>query len=194
MSSARSPLSDLQRKPVSSVSQGNMTAATATMTKVGAPTTTKYVENITVIPVEETTVNMLIIETPEREVARPVHHTSPCGQPKPTCGQPKPTCAEPKPTCGQTPAVVVVEEVKVEEKKESYMGGAAGVIALIIWALVIFAAAYLLFYYFRPWFVLTDPNNPNSPIDTGKILLASFIVALIALIIIWLIKMAVSRK
>lgn len=175
MSSARSPLSDLQRKPASAVATGSVTTANATVVKAGP--VTKVVDNVTIMPIEETNVNMLIIETPEREAAHPVK--TPCGK------------KVVKTPCGKT--VVVEEEVVVEEKKP-YLGGAGAVIALVIWALVIFAAAYLLFYYFRPWFVLTDPNNPNSSIDTGKILLASFIVALIALIIIWLIKVAVGRK
>lgn len=148
MSSARSPLSDLQRKPVTSSSQ----------TKGMSSSAMKEVEgSCSKVPVEETTINMLIIETPEREKHHHHHHQD-------------------------------------GAEKQHYMGGAAGVAALIVWALVIFAAAYLLFYFFRPWFVLVDPNNPNSPIDTGKILLASFIVALIALIIIWLIKMAVGGR
>jgi len=61
--------------------------------------------------------------------------------------------------------------------------------ALIMWLLIFIVFFWLVFFSLKPAFVLT-----NGAVDTAKVLLASVIAAVILVIIIWLIKLAVSRN
>lgn len=62
--------------------------------------------------------------------------------------------------------------------------------ALILWFIVFTVLFWLIFYSLKPSFVL---QNDSNQVDTGKVLLASVIAAIILVIIIWLIKTALFR-
>lgn len=61
--------------------------------------------------------------------------------------------------------------------------------ALIMWFIIFTVLFWLIFYSLKPSFVLT-----NGAVDTGKVLLSAVIAALILVVIVWLIKAAISRK
>lgn len=63
--------------------------------------------------------------------------------------------------------------------------------ALILWFIIFTVLFWLIFYSLKPAFVLQSDTNQ---VDTAKVLLAAVIAALILVIIIWLIKAAVSRR
>jgi len=63
--------------------------------------------------------------------------------------------------------------------------------ALILWFVVFTVLFWLIFYSLKPAFVLQ--NNSNQ-VDTAKVLLAAVIASLILVVIIWLIKAAISRR
>ena len=63
--------------------------------------------------------------------------------------------------------------------------------ALILWFIIFTVLFWLIFYSLKPTFVLQTDSNQ---VDTAKVLLAAVIAALILVIIIWLIKAAVSRR
>lgn len=63
--------------------------------------------------------------------------------------------------------------------------------ALILWFIIFTVLFWLIFYSLKPSFVLQTNSNQ---VDTAKVLLAAVIAALILVIIIWLIKAAVSRR
>lgn len=62
--------------------------------------------------------------------------------------------------------------------------------ALILWFIIFTVLFWLIFYSLKPSFVL---QNDSNQVDTAKVLLAAVIAALILVIIIWLIKLAVTR-
>lgn len=63
--------------------------------------------------------------------------------------------------------------------------------ALILWFIIFTVLFWLIFYSLKPSFVLQSDSNQ---VDTAKVLLASVIASLILVIIIWLIKLAVTRR
>lgn len=63
--------------------------------------------------------------------------------------------------------------------------------ALILWFIIFTVLFWLIFYSLKPSFVLQADSNQ---VDTAKVLLAAVIAALILVIIIWLIKAAVTRR
>ena len=63
--------------------------------------------------------------------------------------------------------------------------------ALILWFIIFTVLFWLIFYSLKPAFVLQRDSNQ---VDTSKVLLAAVIAALIMVVIIWLIKAAVSRR
>jgi len=63
--------------------------------------------------------------------------------------------------------------------------------ALILWFIIFTVLFWLIFYSLKPSFVL---QNDSNQVDTSKVLLAAVIAALILVIIIWLIKLAVTRR
>jgi outer membrane biosynthesis protein TonB len=63
--------------------------------------------------------------------------------------------------------------------------------ALILWFIIFTVLFWLIFYSLKPSFVLQTDSNQ---VDTAKVLLAAVIAALILVIVIWLIKAAVSRR
>ena len=63
--------------------------------------------------------------------------------------------------------------------------------ALILWFIIFTVLFWLIYYSLKPSFVLQTDSNQ---VDTAKVLLASIISALVLVVIIWLIKAAVSRR
>jgi len=63
--------------------------------------------------------------------------------------------------------------------------------ALILWFIIFTVLFWLIFYSLKPNFVL---QTNSTQVDTSKVLLSAIISSLILVIIIWLIKTAVSRK
>lgn len=63
--------------------------------------------------------------------------------------------------------------------------------ALILWFIVFTVLFWLIYYSLKPSFVLQTDSNQ---VDTAKVLLAAVISAIILVIIIWLIKLAVTRQ
>lgn len=74
-------------------------------------------------------------------------------------------------------------------RKEGWGWGWLG--ALILWFIIFTVLFWLIYYSLKPTFVLQTDSNQ---VDTAKVLLAAVISALILVIIIWLIKAAVSRR
>lgn len=75
---------------------------------------------------------------------------------------------------------IVVKEH--HEKKGMNMG------MLLFWLLAVFIIVFILLALFTPtWVMKTD--NPEE-VDWGKVALTSFIIALIAVIIVWLVMSA----
>lgn len=63
--------------------------------------------------------------------------------------------------------------------------------ALILWFIIFTVLFWLIYYSLKPSFVLQSGSNQ---VDTAKVLLAAVISALILVIIIWLIKIAITRR
>lgn len=61
--------------------------------------------------------------------------------------------------------------------------------ALILWFIIFTVLFWLIYYSLKPSFVL---QNDSNQVDTAKVLLAAVISALILVIIIWLIKAALT--
>jgi heme/copper-type cytochrome/quinol oxidase subunit 1 len=79
-----------------------------------------------------------------------------------------------------------IEEIESEhmEYSKSRSSSFHGVITIIACLLLLFLGVMLIFGLCKPYFVL----NPNTEeLDWGKMVLASFIVALLATIILWII-------
>ena len=77
---------------------------------------------------------------------------------------------------------------KCEEPcKSSYDMGGLGL--LLLWFIIFTVLFWLIFYSLQPSWVL----NADGSINTGKVLLASVIAAIILVIIIWLIKSCITR-
>ena len=97
--------------------------------------------------------------------------------------------AQPLSSLAATPVVII------EEKQVSYtMTNGWG--ALILWFIIIAVIAWFILYSLRPTFVQTkDPvtGQPTGEIDAGRVLLASIVIALVIIIIIWLIRSSCSR-
>ena len=62
--------------------------------------------------------------------------------------------------------------------------------ALVLWFIIFLVLFWLIFYSLKPSFVLQSGTNQ---VDTAKVLLAAVIAALILIIIVWLIRAAVTR-
>lgn len=122
----------------------------------------------------------------------------------PSCPPKKPECPPKVPECPKKPQCPPkVEECpkKVVEcpkpcpkpcdpcASTGYGWGWLG--ALILWFIIFTVLFWLIFYSLKPSFVLQSDSNQ---VDTAKVLLAAVIAALILVIIIWLIKAAVSRR
>jgi len=61
----------------------------------------------------------------------------------------------------------------------------SGVGAFFLWFIILTVVLWLILYSLKPSWVL----KPNSQeVDTGKVLLASIIIALIIVVVVWLIK------
>lgn len=62
---------------------------------------------------------------------------------------------------------------------------------LVLWFIAFVVIFWLIFYSLKPAFVLQSGTNQ---VDTAKVLLSAVIAAIILIIILWLIKFAVTRK
>jgi hypothetical protein len=109
----------------------------------------------------------------------------PCA-PTPKCEKP---CA-PTPKCElECIPVSCYQEQKCNINEKPYEWSWLG--ALILWFIIFTVLFWLIFYSLKPNFVL---QTNSTTVDTSKVLLSAIISALILVIIIWLIKTAVSRK
>lgn len=92
----------------------------------------------------------------------------PCPPPVPECEKPKPDpCEKPKDPCCNSGSA----------------GG--GVAALLVWFFIIFIVIWLVLFAIKPECLCTGKKNE---LDTGKTVLAAFVIALVIIIIIWVIK------
>jgi len=96
--------------------------------------------------------------------------------------------AAPLSTLAPTP-VVVVEQKPVVYNMTSGWG------ALILWFIIIAVITWFILYSLRPtWVQRKDSNGqPTGAIDAGRVLLASIVIALIIVIIVWLIRGSCAR-
>jgi hypothetical protein len=107
---------------------------------------------------------------------------------EPIC-PPTPKC---EPICPPTPKCEVICQPQCNIKnmgEKPYEWSWLG--ALILWFIIFTVLFWLIFYSLKPNFVL-QTNSTN--VDTSKVLLSAIISAIILVIVIWLIKTAVSRK
>jgi len=90
--------------------------------------------------------------------------------------------------CAEKECVVEKCETPCETPcgKSYDMGGLA---LLLLWFIIFTVLFWLIFYSLQPSWVL----NADGSINTGKVLLASVISAIILVIIIWLIKSCILR-
>lgn len=63
--------------------------------------------------------------------------------------------------------------------------------SLIIWFIVFMVLFWLIYFSLKPSLVL---QSNGTDVDTSKVLLAAVISSLIIVIIIWLIKVAISKR
>jgi hypothetical protein len=63
--------------------------------------------------------------------------------------------------------------------------------ALILWFIIFTVIFWLIYFSLKPTFVF---SNDSNQVDTAKVLLSAVISSIILVIIIWLIKLAVTRK
>ncbi len=106
-----------------------------------------------------------------------------------------PTVALPGCAAAPPPATAVAVDEKssagaAKAQTKGY-GMTSGVGALIIWFILIFIVTWLLLYGIKPDIV---KNKDTGEVDMGKLLLATFVITLIIIIIIWLIKSLVNKK
>jgi len=77
-------------------------------------------------------------------------------------------------------------------EKQHYMHHGWGWLgALILWFIIFTVLFWLIYYSLKPGFVLQSGTNQ---VDTAKVLLAAVITSLVVVIVIWLIKIAVTRQ
>jgi uncharacterized BrkB/YihY/UPF0761 family membrane protein len=62
--------------------------------------------------------------------------------------------------------------------------------AALLWFIVFTVLFWLVYYSLKPSYVLED----DGQVDTAKVLLAAVITAILLLIIVWLIKLALSWR
>ena len=95
------------------------------------------------------------------------------------------TCPSPTETCTPNPCANPCRR----GYEMGYGWGWLG--ALVLWFIVFTVLFWLIYYSLKPSFVLQSDSNQ---VDTAKVLLAAVISALILVVLIWLIKAAVSRR
>jgi hypothetical protein len=124
---------------------------------------------------------------------QPTPKCAPACPPTPKCAPacpPTPKCAPacpPTPKCAPAcpPTECNIKTMGEKPYEWSWLG------ALILWFIIFTVLFWLIFYSLKPNFVL---QTNSTIVDTSKVLLSAIISALILVIIIWLIKTAVSRK
>ena len=105
-----------------------------------------------------------------------------------SCNLPKKDCVVKVPCPPKTPCKSPCKKPCADPCDSLGMGwGWVG--TLIMWFIIFTVLFWLIFYSLKPSFVLT-----NGVVDTGKVLLSAVIAALILVVIVWLIKAAISRK
>lgn len=108
-----------------------------------------------------------------------------CTQPAP----PPPVCTTT--TCQTVPVTTCTTTVPTAGCGTGLYGGGyrwAGM--LLLWFIVFVVLFWLIFYSLKPGFI---SRKDNDEIDTGKVLLAAILAALILIIIIWLIVCVCRR-
>lgn len=80
---------------------------------------------------------------------------------------------------------------KLQQYTENISKGWGWVGALILWFIIFTVLFWLIYYSLKPTFVL---SNYSNTVDTAKVLLSAVISSIILVIIIWLVKLAVTRK
>lgn len=95
--------------------------------------------------------------------------------------------------CPKDPCATVEKDPCAKTKSLDYGWGYGwgwlGV--LILWFIIFTVLFWLIYYSLKPSFVL---QSNSDQVDTGKVLLAAVISALILVVVIWLIKIAIRRK
>ena len=96
--------------------------------------------------------------------------------------------AQPLSALAATP-VVIIEEKPVVYNMTSGWG------ALVLWFIIIAVIAWFILYSLRPTWVQTKDAQglATGNIDAGRVLLASVVIALIVVIIVFLIRSSCSR-
>lgn len=103
------------------------------------------------------------------------------------CPCPKDPCPDPrvKDLCVKDPCDNPCTTCVTTGYKWSWLG------ALVLWFIVFAVLFYLVFFSLKPSFVLQTDSNQ---VDTSLVLLYALVASLILIIIIWLIKAAVSSR
>lgn len=120
----------------------------------------------------------------------------PCRDPcVPATPAPIPACSPCVDACGTTTCVATGSDQSscrpacARAYDVGYGWGWLG--ALVLWFVVFTVLFWLIYYSLKPSFVLQSNSNQ---VDTAKVLLSAVISSLILVILIWLIKAAVSRR
>jgi hypothetical protein len=100
-----------------------------------------------------------------------------CKKVVPECKKVVPECKKVVPECKPTCA----------SNQTGYKWKWLGV--LILWFILFTVLFWLIFYSLKPGFVMT-----NGTVDTAKVFLAAVVAALILIIIVWLIKVAITKR
>jgi hypothetical protein len=83
---------------------------------------------------------------------------------------------------------VVPEPVCEEPCGYNYSHAMGWLAVIIIWFVILTVLFWIIFYSLRPEWVL----NSDGSVNTGKVLLAAVITAIVIIIIIWLIKACID--
>lgn len=117
-------------------------------------------------------ISVLGCDTPDLSCAKP----DPCAKAEP--------CTKTDPCAKEAVCEPCAKPNQYENSSWAWLGG------LVLWFIIFTVLFWLIFYSLRPSFVLQSDSNQ---VDTAKVLLAAVIAALILVIVIWLIKVAISR-
>lgn len=96
------------------------------------------------------------------------------------------TVAQPQPIASLAPNPVVAEAVVVPVGYNV----ASGWGALVLWFIIVAVIVWFILYSLRPTWVQQrgEGGLPNGQVDAGRVLLASVVIALVVVLIIWLLR------